>query len=194
VVRARPTSGLAEFRVVHCDLATIALAKRDLAQKQGEERRAKKERRRDLEDVVKRGRNRGSRSLADGAPSRIPFSFRMFTEHELDPTPGGKSWLIPEVKKWLELSATQPTVFIEPFAGGAIVGLTVAAEGLVDCVLLSEIDADVASVWKTILRGRDDDVTWLCQRISGFVLTLDDVCGILDSPTRNLREAAFKTI
>jgi len=108
--------------------------------------------------------------------------------------PGGKTWLIPEVKKWLELSTIQPTVFIEPFAGGAIVGLTVAAEGLVDKVLLSEIDAGVSAVWRTIFRGREDDVAWLCQKIAEFVATLENVRAVFDSPTRNSREEAFKTI
>jgi DNA adenine methylase len=108
--------------------------------------------------------------------------------------PGGKSWLIPEVRKWLESSTIRPLLFVEPFAGGAIAGLTVAAEALVDKVLISEIDTNVAAVWKTILRGRDDDVTWLRQRIAEFVVTLESVRDVLDAPTRNLREAAFKTI
>jgi DNA adenine methylase len=108
--------------------------------------------------------------------------------------PGGKSWLIPEVRRWLESSTIRPLLFVEPFAGGAIAGLTVAAEALVDKVLISEIDAGVTAVWKTIFRGREDDVSWLCQRIAEFVVTLENVRVVLDSPTRNLREEAFKTI
>jgi DNA adenine methylase len=108
--------------------------------------------------------------------------------------PGGKSWLMPQIRKWLELSTIRPSIFVEPFAGGATTGLTVAAEGLVDKVLISEIDTNVAAVWKTIFRGRDDDVTWLCQRIAEFVVTLESVRAVLDAPTRNLREVAFKTI
>jgi DNA adenine methylase len=108
--------------------------------------------------------------------------------------PGGKSWLVPEVRKWLVSSTIRPSIFVEPFGGGAIAGLTVAAEGLVDKVLLSEIDAGVSAVWRTIFRGREDDVAWLCQRIGDFVVSLENVRTVLDAPTRNLREAAFKTI
>ncbi|MDP8791430.1 DNA adenine methylase, partial [Serratia marcescens] len=33
--------------------------------------------------------------------------------------PGGKTWLVPEVRKWLMASKVTPSVFVEPFAGGA---------------------------------------------------------------------------
>jgi DNA adenine methylase len=64
--------------------------------------------------------------------------------------PGGKTWLVPEVRKWLMASKIRPSVFVEPFAGGAIVGLSVAAEGLAEHVFLGELDDDVAAVWQTI--------------------------------------------
>lgn len=32
--------------------------------------------------------------------------------------PGGKTWLVPEVRKWLTASKAKPSVFVEPFAGG----------------------------------------------------------------------------
>ncbi|MGE4112380.1 MAG: hypothetical protein AB7E73_16935, partial [Burkholderiales bacterium] len=47
--------------------------------------------------------------------------------------------------------SNKPSVFVEPFAGGAIASLTVAAEGLADHVYMAELDDDVSSVWKTIL-------------------------------------------
>src|SRR5277367_6566017 len=49
-----------------CDLAPIALAEGNLPQKQGEDRSAEQERRRDREDIVKRDCEPGSRSLANG--------------------------------------------------------------------------------------------------------------------------------
>lgn len=57
--------------------------------------------------------------------------------------PGGKTWLIPYIKTWLSNLKDKPEYFIEPFAGGGIVSLTVAYEGLADKVIMSEIDEDV---------------------------------------------------
>ena len=73
-------------------------------------------------------------------------------------------------------------------------GLTVASESLIKKVILSEIDAGVAAVWSTIFRGRADDISWLCERISRFEATLENVRAVLDTRPKNLREAAFKTI
>src|SRR5712671_8236811 len=50
-------------------------------------------------------------------PHRSPFRY-----------PGGKTWLVPYVRQWLSSRAPKPEELIEPFAGGAIVGLTVAFE------------------------------------------------------------------
>ncbi len=75
-------------------------------------------------------------------PQRSPFRY-----------PGGKTWLVPLLRSWLRFLEPPPWVFVELFAGGAIVGLTVAAERLADKVILSEIDDGVAAVWKVILGG-----------------------------------------
>ena len=72
-------------------------------------------------------------------PQRSPFRY-----------PGGKTWLIPVVRKWLKQTKSSKTI-IEPFAGGAIVALTVAAERLADHVTFVELDEQVASVWQVIL-------------------------------------------
>ena len=34
--------------------------------------------------------------------------------------PGGKTWLVPEVRKWLMSSKRTPSVFVEPFAGDRV--------------------------------------------------------------------------
>ena len=65
--------------------------------------------------------------------------------------PGGKTWLMPTIRPWLEKLATESLHLVEPFAGGAIVGLTAALERLAQRVTLVEIDQDVAAVWKVIL-------------------------------------------
>jgi DNA adenine methylase len=108
--------------------------------------------------------------------------------------PGGKTWLVPRVRSWLQASRKRPDVFVEPFAGGAMAGLTAAAEGLAYSVVLSELDADVAAVWTTIFDGAEKDVTWLCDRILEFDVTLKNVQATLSNESKVGREKAFKTI
>src|SRR5438270_820835 len=55
-------------------------------------------------------------------PQRSPFRY-----------PGGKTWLVPRIRQWLKQPVRE---FIEPFAGGGIVSLTVAAEKLADHLTL----------------------------------------------------------
>ena len=68
-------------------------------------------------------------------PQRSPFRY-----------PGGKTWLVPRIRSWFRSMKQKPKLLVEPFAGGGIVGLTVAFEQLAPKVLLVELDEDVASV------------------------------------------------
>jgi DNA adenine methylase len=95
------------------------------------------------------------------------------------------------VREWLRCLDTKPSLFVEPFAGGAIVGLTVAFEQLADRVVLVELDDQVAAVWKTIL---SDDNEWLAQRILSFELTNDNVLAELAKGSSSMRQQAFRTI
>lgn len=105
--------------------------------------------------------------------------------------PGGKTWLVPHVRQWCISLPSRPAEFFEPFAGGAIVGLTVAAEQLAEHVTLVELDDQVAAVWKTIVYG---DAQWLADRIESFELTPDSVEEVLSQVYVSLQEKAFQTI
>jgi DNA adenine methylase len=105
--------------------------------------------------------------------------------------PGGKTWLVPTVKLWLSQKHRRPDHFVELFAGGGIVGLTVAAERLADHVTMIELDPDVASVWHTIF---GDGAEWLANRILSFDLTYANVQETLTKPIESVKEKAFQTI
>jgi DNA adenine methylase len=105
--------------------------------------------------------------------------------------PGGKTWLVPEVRDWLLHKTVKPTEFIEIFAGGGIVGLTVAAECLAEHVTLVELDPDVASVWRTLL---SDDAEWLAQRIVQFPISVASAQELLSVTPETTRDRAFLTI
>ena len=105
--------------------------------------------------------------------------------------PGGKTWLVPEVRQWVKSASNKPSVFVEPFAGGAITGLSIAAEGLAERVFLCELDS---AVWDTLFHGSDDDVSEFAKKIINFDVTLGNVKKVLESKPRSPKNRAFKTI
>ncbi|HXE74843.1 MAG TPA: DNA adenine methylase [Candidatus Xenobia bacterium] len=104
--------------------------------------------------------------------------------------PGGKTWLVPYLRQWLK-NHEPISEFIEPFAGGAIVGLTVAFENLANHVTLIERDPEVAAVWQTILNGKAD---WLAKRILSFEPTGSSIRKLFARNPRTIRDRAFATI
>jgi len=113
-------------------------------------------------------------------PHRSPFRY-----------PGGKTWLVPRIRQWFTSLPARPAEFIEPFAGGAIVGLTVAFEELAEHVVLVELDEQVAAVWQAIL-GSDGE--WLANAILEFDLTSENVEALLEKNDLSLRGSALQTI
>ena len=57
-------------------------------------------------------------------PQRSPFRY-----------PGGKTWLIPVIRRWLN-QESRISELVEPFAGGGIVALTAAFEQLADHITM----------------------------------------------------------
>lgn len=105
--------------------------------------------------------------------------------------PGGKTWLVPLFRRWMMSQPNTPSVLIELFAGGGIIGLTAAFEQLTNQVVLIELDEQVSAVWHTIL---EDDAEWLAQRILSFELTVDSAKKALSKTPNSQREHAFQTI
>lgn len=112
-------------------------------------------------------------------PQRSPFRY-----------PGGKTWLVPLVRKWLKQSKEHKKL-IEPFAGGGIISLTAAFENLANHVTMIELDKEVAAVWDVILNG---DHKWLADKIYGFDLTSENANNILQKDKKTIKEQAFSTI
>lgn len=117
-------------------------------------------------------------------PQRSPFRY-----------PGGKTWLVPILRAWLRSLPQTPGLFIEPFAGGGIVSLTVAFERMAGHVVMAETDEGVSAVWKTILNGQGE---WLAREILGFKLTAENVRQALSEDTSgssvSMRQRAFLTL
>lgn len=113
-------------------------------------------------------------------PQRSPFRY-----------PGGKTWLVPYIRQWLASLPACPHEFVEPFAGGAIVGLTAAFENLADHVTLVELDEQVAAVWRVALSQYGAELT---ERIAAFRLTAANVERVLSETPSTIQERAFQTI
>lgn len=113
-------------------------------------------------------------------PQRSPFRY-----------PGGKTWLVPKLRAWLRSLPARPAEFVELFAGGGIISLTIVFERLSDHVTMVELDAQVAAVWKTILAG---DATWLAHQIQSFSMSLETLDAALAKPPISTQEMAFQTI
>lgn len=122
-------------------------------------------------------------------PHRSPFRY-----------PGGKTWLIPYIRQWLngsirettELSPRHPRSLIEPFAGGGIISLTTIAEKLVDRAIMIERDEEVASVWQTIFD--ETNCHWLSEEIINFEVNQENVLKYLERTNLELKERAFRTL
>jgi DNA adenine methylase len=105
--------------------------------------------------------------------------------------PGGKTWLVPSIRKWLGSLPEKPCELIEPFAGGGIVSLTSAFENLAQRVTMVEMDAEVASVWLTKLNGQGE---WMADQILNFQMTAETVKQELSADRSEVRDRAFRTI
>lgn len=105
--------------------------------------------------------------------------------------PGGKTWLVPQLRAWLGSLPARPKLLVEPFAGGGIIGLTAVAEGLVDRAILVELDPNVAAVWEVLING---DAERLARRIEKFEFTEANVRAELARTVRSDVSLAFQTI
>lgn len=124
--------------------------------------------------------NAGKPINVASVPQRSPFRY-----------PGGKTWLIPYIRDWLQAKKSTPSRFVEPFAGGGAVSLTVGFEKLAKTVIMVEKDPGVAAVWKVILNGQSE---WLVRQIVSFDLTEDNARSTLEAKPETVREKAFQTI
>ena len=113
-------------------------------------------------------------------PLRSPFRYA-----------GGKTWLVPQARLWLKSLHPCPRELIEPFAGGAVIGLTAGFEELAEHVTLVELDADVGAVWQVIL---GEDGPRLAGSIVDFHVSLDNVKAILGREPRSTFDRAFATV
>lgn len=86
-------------------------------------------------------------------PQRSPFRY-----------PGGKTWLIPTLRRWLNsLVPNSRKKFVEPFAGGASASLLAVMENFSKKAFFAELDGEVARVWGNILSDNGYELAELVE-------------------------------
>jgi DNA adenine methylase len=98
--------------------------------------------------------------------------------------PGAKQWFVSRAMALL--SGIGPSTLVEPFAGGAVVGLSLLAGGLFDRLILVEKDQRVAAFWREALRSDA-----LARNAAKFKPTPQSVRAIVSSNPSNDKEWAF---
>ncbi len=104
--------------------------------------------------------------------------------------PGGKTWLIPHIRAWLEPMAPRPKLLVEPFCGGATVSLTAVFERLTERALMVELDHDVAAFWHCALRHGSE----LRDLVAVFEPTRSNVYALASEAPRDLISHGFRTL
>lgn len=84
--------------------------------------------------------------------------------------PGGKAKLSKTVKCIIESNKIYDSVYIEPFAGGAGVALSLLFSQYVNEIILNDINYQLFSFWRTLL----DNPEYLLRKINDAKLSIDE--------------------
>jgi len=105
--------------------------------------------------------------------------------------PGGKTWLVPTISAWLRRRRNPLSILIDPFTGGGSVPLGVLCEGLVDGIVLGELDPDVSALWRCVFSPKHED---LCRKIAAFSMTRENVLRELGRDPKTGVDHAFQVL
>lgn len=83
--------------------------------------------------------------------------------------PGGKAKVVNFIKLLFIENDLAGSAYVEPFAGGASVALSLLFEDYADSVLINDLDPSVYAFWRAVL----DETDQLCQRISDTPVTIE---------------------
>ncbi len=104
--------------------------------------------------------------------------------------PGGKTWLVPEIRKFLDGLDFRPEVFIEPFAGGGVASLTAVMDCYAGRAVLCDRDPDISNLWLSML----EDAEELARRVESFEATPENVSAVFSNSGVTGMDAAFLTL
>ena len=83
--------------------------------------------------------------------------------------PGGKTKLFPYMQKILEINNLQNATYVEPFAGGCGLAISLLKNDLVQDIIINDYDYAIYSFWYSILHNTDE----FCERIQNVVINVE---------------------
>lgn len=84
--------------------------------------------------------------------------------------PGGKSRLTKHIVNLFEINNYRNGIYIEPFAGGAGVALSLLFNKYVESIWINDLDISIYSIWKCIIDYTDE----FCKRIRETPITIEE--------------------
>lgn len=75
--------------------------------------------------------------------------------------PGGKGKIVPYFKEFIYNNELLDCVYVEPYAGGGSVGLTLLFDGYVSKIIINDIDRSIYAFWYSVL----NETEALCEII-----------------------------
>lgn len=76
--------------------------------------------------------------------------------------PGGKRKLFKYIKNLIEYNNLRGCIYVEPYAGGAGLALSLLLKGVVNKLILNDIDRSIYAFWYSVLYNTDElcDLIW----------------------------------
>lgn len=111
--------------------------------------------------------------------------------------PGGKARFSTFIYNAILASGEQPTVFAEPFCGGAATSIHLLESGKIQYIALNDRDPLISSLWKVVFgkSGKSKhDINWLIAAVESAKLSVEEWRNQKIIKPNNLREAAWKCL
>ncbi|MDC9622409.1 DNA adenine methylase [Xenorhabdus sp. XENO-7] len=107
--------------------------------------------------------------------------------------PGGKTKLAPHIKSLISKNGLEGCEYVEPYAGGAGVALSLLIDGYVSRIHINDADFAIYSFWKVLVENTDELIDFI-KNIDVSIETWHKQKKILASPTEySFLELGFAT-
>jgi len=83
--------------------------------------------------------------------------------------PGSKRRLVGYIRQALQINDLKPSLYVEPFVGGASVALQLMQNSLVEKAILVDLDPWIAGFWQTVFF----DSEWLIEQVQTIDVTIE---------------------
>lgn len=84
--------------------------------------------------------------------------------------PGGKSKIYDKVKNLIETNELGDRIYVEPFAGGFGIGISLLCDNIVQQAILNDFDSHIYHFWHSVLHNTDD----LLRMINDTPITIEE--------------------